>query len=159
MIHRCRAFPATRYTFPSIATSKTRGERGRRQSPFRVLLYVADINVRGIEAALDTGRGGLKGGHMKRSAKTMSFVIALGVTTSMVPQTSAQTPPPSAPQQAPDPQPTQPQPQKSTQEKAKEKARGAAGGALIGGAMGGHAAAGAVIGAGHSLRQERRGNR
>ena len=99
-----------------------------------------------------------KVGQMKPS-KIISCVIALGVTTAMVPQASAQAPPPSpAPQQAPAPQQTQPQPQKSTQQKAKDKAKGAAAGAAIGAATG-NAARGAVIGAGHSRREERRANR
>jgi hypothetical protein len=102
--------------------------------------------------------GGFKGGQMKPSAKIISYVIALGVTTAMVPQASAQAPPtsPPAPQhQAPAPQQTQPQPQTNTHEKAK----GAAAGAAIGAATGGSAAKGAVVGAGHSRRQERRSNR
>ena len=51
---------------------------------------------------------------MKPSANIISFVIALGVTTAMVPQAAA------APQQ------TQPQPEKNTHEKAKGAAAGAA---------------------------------
>jgi hypothetical protein len=84
---------------------------------------------------------------MKRSVQ----IIALSLTTALLPLASAQTQPTTAPP-ATQTQPTQQQQYKHP------KARGAAGGAIIGGAMG-NAGAGAVLGMGHSRRQERRTNR
>jgi hypothetical protein len=54
---------------------------------------------------------------MKRSARIISLVTALGLTTAMVPQSSSQAPPPTQPppEFAP-PQQTQPRPQKDTHE-------------------------------------------
>jgi hypothetical protein len=97
---------------------------------------------------------------MKHSAKVMSLAVALVMTSEMVPQASAQTPPPAPPaQQQTQGQQTQAQQKQSNQQQYNHpKARGAAGGAIIGGAMG-NEGAGAVIGAGHSRRQERRNNR
>ena len=100
---------------------------------------------------------------MKRSAKVMSFVLACAVTPVIVPQASAQTQPanpgtpPAATQTPPAQQQKQTQQQKNSQGTA-NRARGAAGGAVIGGMMG-HAGAGALIGAGHSRREQRRANR
>ena len=104
---------------------------------------------------------------MKRSAKVMSFVLACAVTPVIVPQALGQTQPanpvtpPAAtetPQQTPSAQQQkQTQQQKNTQGTA-NRAKGAAGGAVIGGMMG-HAGAGALIGAGHSRREQRRANR
>jgi hypothetical protein len=87
---------------------------------------------------------------MKRSVKITCFGIALSVTTAMVPLAPAQTQP-TTPPPATQTQPTQ-------QQYAHPKARGAAGGAIIGGAMG-NAGAGAVLGMGHSRREQRRANR
>ena len=99
----------------------------------------------------------LRGGQMKRSAKIISYVIAIGLTTATVPQASAQaqTPPP-APPAAQQPQP-QPQSQPKAQKDTHDKARGAAAGAAIGAATTGNAAKGAVVGAGHSRRQAEEG--
>jgi len=93
---------------------------------------------------------------MKRSAKVMSLAMALAMTSEMVPLASAQTAPPA--QQQTQGQQSQAQQKQSNQQYNHPKARGAAGGAIIGGAMG-NAGAGALIGAGHSRRQERRNNR
>jgi len=111
---------------------------------------------------------------MKRSAKVMSLVLACAVTPVIVPQASAQTQPANpgtppavtqTPQQTPPAQQQTPpaQQQKQTQQQKNSqgtanRARGAAGGAVIGGMMG-HAGAGALIGAGHSRREQRRANR
>jgi hypothetical protein len=93
--------------------------------------------------------GGLpKRGHMRYSA----IVMALSVMTAIVPQLPAQTQPATP---APPPAATQPPPKTQP---AHPKANGAAKGAAIG-AMGGNAAKGAVIGAGHSRREERRAKR
>jgi len=91
---------------------------------------------------------------MKYSAKIMTFVMALSVTTSM--ESYAQTSPAATPDQQ-QPQVKQ-QPQAKQQQDKHPKAKGAAAGAVVGAASG-NAAKGAVIGAGHSRRQERRGNR
>jgi len=95
---------------------------------------------------------------MKRSAKVMSFVLACAVTP-VIAQTQPANPgtPPAATQTPPAQQQKQTQQQKNSQGTA-NRARGAAGGAVIGGMMG-HAGAGALIGAGHSRREQRRANR
>jgi hypothetical protein len=88
---------------------------------------------------------------MRFSVRLLSCVMALSLTTALVPQASAQsqttTAPPATQTQTP-----------QQQQYQHPKARGAAGGALIGGAMG-NAGAGAVLGMGHSRRQQRRTNR
>jgi hypothetical protein len=95
---------------------------------------------------------------MKHSAKVMSLAMALSVTTAMVPQGSAQTQPPNAgaPQGA---TPAQQQTQTQQQQTTHPKAKGEAAGAAVGTMTTGNAAKGAVVGAGHSRRQEGRTNR
>jgi len=92
-----------------------------------------------------------KGSQMELIAKNMSFAIVLSLTTALGPQASAQT------QSTTTAPATQAQPTQQ-QQYQHPKARGAAGGAIIGGAMG-NAGAGAVIGMGHSRREQRRANR
>jgi hypothetical protein len=87
---------------------------------------------------------------MKRSVKVVTFVMALSLTP-LGPLASAQSQPATAPPA------TQAQPSQQ-QQYQHPKARGAAGGAIIGGAMG-NAGAGAVLGMGHSRREQRRTNR
>ena len=82
---------------------------------------------------------------MKPSAKVMSIVMALFLTSTMVPQASAQTGPAATPAQ----QQTQVEQQPITHRKAKGSADGAAVGAVVGNAA-------TVIGAAHSHRQHRR---
>ena len=86
---------------------------------------------------------------MKRSLTVMSFATAMFVTGAILPSVSAQTQPAN---------PTTPTP-KQTQVGTGNKAKGAAGGAVLGAATGGSAAKGAIVGAGHSRRQQRRDNR
>jgi pimeloyl-ACP methyl ester carboxylesterase len=95
------------------------------------------------------------------SATEQAFVVALAMTSAIVPQASAQT---QTPTQTQPQQQQQNQQQTQTKDKSKgsanreagDKAKGAAAGAAIGAVGGGNAAAGAVIGAGHSRRQDRR---
>jgi hypothetical protein len=95
---------------------------------------------------------------MKLSTKDIVSWISLTLTTAIGPQTLAQTQPaaPLSPAQIQQLR-TQQQPQ-TNQQYQHPKARGAAGGAVIETAAG-NAAAGAVIGAGHSRREQRRSNR
>jgi len=90
---------------------------------------------------------------MKPFAKVMSFA-ALSVTTAMVPKAAAKTPPAATPQPS---NRSRPQKQQNTQGTA-NRAKSAATGAAIGAATG-HAGRGALIGAGHSRRRQRRANR
>jgi hypothetical protein len=75
---------------------------------------------------------------MKLSEKIMSFVMALSLTTAMVPQASAQTQPANsgAPQTA---TPAQKQTPAQQQQKTHSRAKGAAAGAAVGGTHARHA--------------------
>ena len=98
---------------------------------------------------------------MKRSAKVMAFVLAWFVTPAVVPQTSAHRQP-ANPAALPATTQTQQQTPPAQQQKSQgtaNRAKGAAVGAAIGTATTGNAAAWAVVGGGHSRRQERRPNR
>ena len=90
---------------------------------------------------------------MKHSARVISLLMALSG--AVVPGALAQTQPAQTPPAQPPPAATQ------TQQKQNEhpKAKGAAAGAAIGAATTGNAAKGAVVGAGHNRREERRTNR
>jgi hypothetical protein len=87
---------------------------------------------------------------MKHSERVMSLLMALSG--AVVPAALAQTPPEQTPPAQSPPAATK------TQQSSHPKASGAAKGAAIG-AIGGNAAKGAVIGAGHHRREERRAKR
>ena len=86
---------------------------------------------------------------MKHSLTVMSFATAMFVAGAILPSAFAQTQPAN---------PTPPNP-KQVQVGTGNKARGAAGGAMLGAATGGSAAKGAIVGAGHSRREQRRAER
>ena len=91
---------------------------------------------------------------MKHSLTVMSFATAMFVTGAILPSASAQTQPANPPAQTPA-NPTTPAP-KQVQLGTGNKAKGSASGAVLGAATGGSVAKGAIVGAGHSRREQRR---